>query len=202
MDILTERLQTWPILRPLILLTAYLLGSIPSALIASRRVAGVDIRSLGDGNMGARNVTRTLGWRPGILVAVVDVGKGALAVGLAQATGLDLGWRILTGFCALLGHDFPAFAGFQGGQGLATTLGVLLVLAPPEAVCGLAVYGLLYLLTRHSDLSASVGIGLMAFLIWRWGEAPLLLGCALLMILSIPAKMALDRPRRVRIGRA
>ena len=182
----------------LVLLAAYILGSIPSALIVSRLVAGVDVRELGDGNMGARNVARTLGWKPGVVVAAVDFSKGALAVLLAQALGLGLDWRIASGFCAVLGHDFPLFAGFRGGQGLAATLGALLVLAPVETLWGLAVYGTLYLLTRHSDLSASVGIGLLVFLIWRSGEPMQLLVCSILMILSVPAKMLLDRPRRLR----
>ena len=183
----------------LISLAAYILGSTPSALVVSRLVAGVDIRELGDGNMGARNVTRNLGWKPGIVVALIDVGKGVLAVLLAQAFDLSLGWQIVTGFCAVLGHDFPIFAGFRGGQGLATTLGVLLVLTPVESLCGLAVYGVLYLLTRHSDLSASAGIGLLVFLIWKLSEPRQLLVSSILMILSVPVKTLLDRPRRARV---
>ena len=179
-------------------LIAYILGSIPSALLVSRRAGRVDIREHGDGNMGARNVSRTLGWQWGTLVAVLDVTKGMLASLLAQWTGLGLGWRIVTGFCALLGHDFPIFAGFRGGQGMATTLGVLAVLAPLETLAGVAVYGLLFLITRHSDLSAGVGIGLLVLLLVVRGQPALLVVSAIGMILTIPAKMMLDRPRRVR----
>jgi glycerol-3-phosphate acyltransferase PlsY len=182
----------------LVLLAAYVLGSIPSALIVSRLVGGVDIRGIGDGNMGARNVKRTLGWRAGAVVAAVDVSKGVVAVLLAQAVGLSLGWRIAAGFCAVLGHDFPVFAGFLGGQGLATTLGAHLVLAPVETVCGLVVYGVLYLVTRHSDLSASIGIGLLVLLMWVVDKPPQLLVCSVAMILSVPLKKAIDYPRRSR----
>jgi glycerol-3-phosphate acyltransferase PlsY len=189
-------------LKVLVLLVAYLLGSVPSALILSRLVADVDIREIGDANMGARNVTRTLGWKPGVAVASVDVSKGALAVLLAQAFGLDLSWRIGAGYCVVLGHDFPLFAGLRGGQGMAATLGVLLALVPGETLLGLTVYGLLFLVTRHSDLSAGVGIGLVVFLMWRWDEPRLLLISMIGLILSIPAKTLLDRPRRLRVSGA
>lgn len=179
-------------------LIAYLLGSIPSALLVSRRAARVDIREHGDGNMGARNVSRTLGWQWGTLVAALDVTKGVLAMLLAAWSGLGLGWRIITGFCALLGHDFPIFAGFRGGQGLATTLGVLVVLAPLETLAGVAVYGLLFLITRHSDLSAGIGIGLLVLLLVARGQPLLLVVSAIGMVLTVPVKMLLDRPRRVR----
>jgi len=182
----------------LVPLIAYILGSIPSALLVSRRAARVDIREHGDGNMGARNVSRTLGWQWGTLVAALDVAKGILATLLAEWTGLSLGWRIVTGFCALLGHDFPVFAGFRGGQGLATMLGVLVVLAPLETLAGVAVYGLLFLVTRHSDLSAGIGIGLLVLLLVVRGQPFLLVASAIAMILTIPAKMMLDRPRPVR----
>lgn len=182
-----------------VLLLAYLLGSIPSALIVSRAVAGVDIRQLGDANMGARNVKRTLGWKPGIAVAVIDVGKGLTPVLVARTLRLDLEWQIAAGFCAMLGHDFPLFAHFRGGQGLAAALGALAVLAPREMLVGMTVYGLLYLLTRHSDLSAGVGIGLTVLLMGVLGEPLMLILGALGMILSVPAKMLLDRPRRVRL---
>ncbi len=112
------------------LVVAYLLGSVPTALIASHLLAHTDIRLLGDGNMGARNTARTLGWKAGWVVAGIDIGKGAGSIWMAQAFGLNPFWQIMTGACAVLGHDFPVFAGFRGGQGLATTLGVFFVLAP------------------------------------------------------------------------
>jgi len=178
-------------------LIGYLLGSIPSAVIVARRVAGVDIRTLGDGNAGARNVSRTLGWKPALVVGLVDFFKGFVPVMLAKALNLDLGWQIATGFCALLGHDFPVFARLQGGQGLATLGGILLAVAPSQTLCGLAVYGVLYLITRNSDLGASVGVGLTVLLMVLAGKPAALIISCLVMILSIPAKQALDRPRRM-----
>ena len=186
----------------LILLIAYLLGSIPSALIVSRLFAGVDIRTLGDGNMGARNVSRTLGWKRGAIVALIDVGKGLLPVLLARASGLSLFWRIGAAFCAVLGHDFPIFAHFQGGQGLAATLGALAVLAPVEMAWGMTVYGTLFLITRNSDLGAGVGVGLTVLLMWVFHEPVELIVSSVMLIVSVPAKMVLDRPRRARIAGA
>lgn len=185
-----------------ILLIAYLLGSIPSALIVSRLFAGVDIRTLGDGNMGARNVSRTLGWKRGAIVALIDVSKGLVPVLLARSCGLSLFWRIGAAFCAVLGHDFPIFAHFQGGQGLAATLGGLAVLAPVEMAWGMTVYGTLFLITRNSDLGAGVGVGLTVLLMCVFQEPIELIVSSVVLIVSVPAKMVLDRPRRARIAGA
>jgi acyl phosphate:glycerol-3-phosphate acyltransferase len=184
----------------LVLLAAYLLGSIPTAVIVTRRVAGLDIRTLGDGNMGARNVSRSVGTRPAIAVALVDFFKGTLAVALAQWAGLAPQWQIAAAIAAALGHDFPLFAGFRGGQGLGTTLGALLALAPLPGALGMALYGTAFLLTRQSDLSASLGIVLMLGLMWRQGQPSIVLLGALGMILFVPVKMLIDKPRRVHLA--
>lgn len=186
----------------LALLVGYLLGSVPSAVLICRKVAGVDIRQLGDGNMGARNVKRSVGWRPAIVVATMDFTKGALAVLLAQALGLHVGWQVASGAAALAGHGFPVFAGFRGGQGLATTLGALLALAPSAATVGLGVYAVTYLLTRHSDLSAGIGVGLLFLLLWILEEPLVVILGSLGMILSIPAKKLLDSSRIHRVAGA
>jgi len=179
-----------------ILLAAYLLGSIPTAVIVARKFWGVDIRSIGDGNMGAHNTKAQFGWSAGILVALFDFGKGALAVWLAQAAALDLGWQLLALAFAVLGHDFPVFAHFQGGQGLATTLGGLLVLANFEMALGLIIYGLIYLITRNSDLGAGLGTGTGVLLMTLRDQPLLLVLGAVLIILMIPSKFLLDRSRR------
>ncbi len=183
----------------MVLLAAYLLGSIPTAVIVAQRVAGVDIRTLGDGNMGARNVSRTLGTRPAVAVALVDFLKGTLAVVLAQRVGLAPQWQVAAAFAAVLGHDFPIFAGFRGGQGLGATLGAMLGLAPGPGVLGMLLYGMAFLLTRNSDLSASIGIVLMLSLMWRDGQPPIVLLGALGMILFVPVKMLIDKPRRTHL---
>jgi glycerol-3-phosphate acyltransferase PlsY len=174
---------------------AYLLGSIPSGLIVSRLAKGVDIRTIGDGNMGARNTSRSLGVRYGIIVGLADFCKGALAVLLARVFGLGIGIQMLAGAAAVLGHDFPIFAGFKGGQGLATTGGTLLVLFPMQTLIGAIVYGLLFLITRKSDLGASIGCGLTALMLGIQQEWAGLVYIVMLL-LSIPMKKLIDTSRR------
>jgi glycerol-3-phosphate acyltransferase PlsY len=111
----------------LIVALAYLLGSIPTAYIFGRLLKGVDIRQIGDGNMGAANTFRQLGPRAGITVGIIDAAKGALAVFIAQQAGLSLFAVLLAGTAVVAGHNWPVFLGFRGGRGEATTIGVLLV---------------------------------------------------------------------------
>ena len=174
---------------------AYLLGSIPAALIVGRRLKGIDIRTIGNGNMGASNVFHTLGEKAGILVAVIDFLKGALPVLVATLLGFSMEWRMIVGACAILGHDFPVFAGFRGGQGTATTLGTMLILFPMQTLFGLILYGSLFLITRNSRLSCGFGGGLIALLLGisqQW----LFFVYAIVAFLFIPLKLFMDTPRR------
>ena len=178
-----------------ILIIAYLVGSIPTALIMSRRVRGVDIRTMGDGNMGATNISRTLGQKLGITVGVLDFLKGALPVLLAYLLGFELVWQLLTGICAILGHDFPIFARFKGGQGTATSAGTMLVLFPLQTLPGLILYGVLFLFIRKSPISAGIGGGLTALLLGLTQQWILLAYCVGTFA-SIPFKIFLDSHRR------
>jgi glycerol-3-phosphate acyltransferase PlsY len=178
-------------------LVAYVLGSFPSAVLVSRAVAGVDIRTLGDGNMGARNTTRSLGWWPGIIVAILDFGKGAIAVSLARNLGADPNLQLLSGTAAVVGHDFPIWAHFRGGQGMATSLGVLMLLVPEPTLWGLVIFASSYVILRHFDLSAALGLGLIVALLVLH-EMPLLwVLYAALLFISIGLKKWLDLPRRL-----
>jgi glycerol-3-phosphate acyltransferase PlsY len=179
-----------------VLVISYLIGSLPTALIVSRAVAGVDIRQIGDGNMGARNVTHTLGWGPGIFVAVVDFSKGGLAVLLARQLGYSLNWQLAAGVCAVLGHDFPIYARFRGGQGMASILGTLVVFMPLQTFFGLILFGVAYWHWRSFDLSAALGLGLLAAFAWYTHQPIVLIVYTVLLFISIPAKKALDWPRR------
>jgi len=183
----------------LVLIAAYLLGSIPTALLVGRMVGGVDIRTVGDGNMGAHNIKSQFGWGPGIVVAGIDFAKGALAVALAQYFSLDLIWQLFALGLAVLGHGFPIFAGMRGGQGLASTLGGLLALSFFEILAGLIIYGVIYLITRNSNLGASIGTGSGVLFMWLNNQPLLLVVGSVLIILMIPAKSALDRSRRMEI---
>jgi glycerol-3-phosphate acyltransferase PlsY len=153
----------------LILLAAYLLGSIPSALIASRLLLGKDIRELGDGNMGAKNTFHSAGWLAGTAVAAADVTKGALAIAIAQGAHASSVVVMLAGVCAVFGHDFPVFAGFRGGQGMATILGVFAIILPQETILAVVALGMVLVLTRNWDLSCAAAFILLVSLIWVEG---------------------------------
>lgn len=182
-----------------LLVLAYLVGSIPTALYVGRRLARIDIRKIGDGNMGARNVSRTLGAKAGVLVAVIDFFKGALPVGLTVLLQVPSSWQLAAGTAAVLGHDFPLFARFAGGQGLSTTCGVFMVLMPLETAIGMGFWALLYLLLHHPDICAGAGMALTLFLAAIFGRPWFLLVYFIFMFLLIPLKTILDAPRRERI---
>lgn len=183
------------IIQAVILIAAYLLGSIPTALLFSRYVKHIDIRAAGNGNMGAQNTFHVLGAKFGILVAALDISKGAFAVLLAHAADLSLSWQMAAGILAVLGHDFPVFANFKGGQGTATTLGTMLALFPIPTLIGACVYGIMFLLIKNSSRSLSVG-GAVIVLILGITQQWLLLAYAVAVFLFIPVKMWMDSPRR------
>lgn len=132
-------------------LLAYLIGAIPfSYLIALAR--GVDVRSVGSGNVGATNVARSAGRVYGALALLLDVGKGVSAVGLGWALGTPL-W--LAGL-AVIGHNWSVFLGFQGGKGVATTLGLVGALAWPVALITIGIWGGVAGITGYVS-AASVG---------------------------------------------
>jgi glycerol-3-phosphate acyltransferase PlsY len=112
----------------LIILTGYLLGAVPTAYIAGRFLKCGDIRRMGDENAGAANVYRELGPAAGVLVGIIDAAKGALAVFIAQSGHTSQNIVMLTGFAAVIGHNWPVFLGFRGGRGVSTAIGILFVL--------------------------------------------------------------------------
>ena len=112
----------------LIILLGYFLGSIPTAYIAGRVLKRVDIRQVGDGNMGAANAFRQLGAKIGVAVGIIDAGKGALAILIAQAADTPQVAVLFTGVAIVIGHNWSVFTGFRGGRGESTTIGVLLAL--------------------------------------------------------------------------
>ncbi len=144
-------------------LTAYLLGSIPSAVWAGRLFHGIDVREHGSGNAGATNVIRVLGWKTGIPVLLFDMAKGFLAAMLPRLFNLAptdsamlVNLQIFTGLMAITGHIFPVFAGFRGGKGVAAMFGILLAIHPPVTLLCLGVFLVFFLST------GIVSIGSMA----------------------------------------
>lgn len=162
----------------LLIVIAYIIGSIPTALIVSKKFFGIDIREYGSGNMGATNTFRILGSKYGSMVMVFDILKGMGAVSLYQfipshlhnetfATNLMVG----LGLAAVLGHVFPVFAQFRGGKGVATLCGMMLALQPLIAASCIGVFLSVLFFTRYVSLSSILaGLSLPICVLWIWND--------------------------------
>jgi glycerol-3-phosphate acyltransferase PlsY len=146
---------------PVIVIAAYLLGSISFAVLVVRAKTGRDIRSEGSGNAGATNVLRSYGKKLALLVAFADVAKGAAAVFLMRLVTADPRWAAAAGFAAILGHVFPVFYGFRGGKGVATAVGAFLALSPLALLVCLAVFLAIVAATRYVSLGSVVALALL-----------------------------------------
>ena len=128
------------------IILAYLIGSIPTAVWLGKHFYNVDVREFGSGNAGATNTFRVLGKKAGIPVLIIDILKGSLAVALAYFSSLTthsndfINLQLGLGVAALLGHIFPVFAGFRGGKGVATILGIVICILPLASVLSLTVF--------------------------------------------------------------
>ena len=137
----------------LAVLLGYLTGSVPFAYLLARR-AGIDVRVAGSGNVGAANVFRTAGvWR-GVAVMLLDVGKGAAAVGLAQLTGGGPAVPAVSGAAAVVGHIYPIWLRFHGGKGVAVAAGVFGVLSPVATALAAALFLVIVWITRYVSLGS------------------------------------------------
>lgn len=154
-----------------VLIGAYLLGGVTFGLIASRLIDGVDPRRHGSGNIGFTNVLRVGGRRAAAVTLIGDLGKGGAAVWIARRAGLSESGVLAAGALVTLGHIAPAFLGFRGGKGVATGLGVLLVLDP---VVGATTAGLwlgTVALTRVSSLGAIIAFGALPVTTMAFGRS-------------------------------
>jgi len=132
----------------------YLIGSIPFALVLARRWGTADLRTIGSGNLGAANVMRVSGVTPGVLVAVLDLAKGAASVALAQRVRPDGATAALAGFAAIMGHIYPVWLRFKGGKGVATACGVFSVLTPAVVPPVLTIFLATVALTKYISLGS------------------------------------------------
>lgn len=183
----------------LLVLMAYLLGSIPSAVWVSKHFYGMDIREHGSGNAGATNTFRVLGKNAGIIVMVADMLKGFLAVKLSllshhtwypEPSVSCVNLQVALGIASVLGHIFPIWAGFRGGKGIATLFGMILGIQPIVAVSLIGVFMLMLFATRYvslSSISASIAFPLLIVFIFRAPELSykiFAIGTAALVILT------------------
>jgi len=163
---------------------AFIVGSIPFGLIIGRAVAGKDVRNHGSGNIGASNVARVVGKGWGRLTLVLDALKGALVVLLAQASTLNEELIPWVGVVSVLGHCWSIFLRFRGGKGVATSAGVMLVLAPVAAIIGFVAWFVTYIATKKSSVASLVGAALVLILVWLYFQlllAPMLAIFAVLL---------------------
>jgi glycerol-3-phosphate acyltransferase PlsY len=154
----------------ILLVTAYLLGSIPTAVWIGKFRYGIDVREHGSKNAGATNTFRVLGNTPGLVVLLLDISKGILAVSIPELVlGADDALlekvKIMCAVIAVLGHLYPVFAQFKGGKGVATSLGVIIGLEPLAALYALLVFLLVFLISRFVSLGALVTAALFPFIL-------------------------------------
>lgn len=193
-----------PINTALIYISAYLMGSIPAAVWIGKLFHNIDVREHGSGNAGTTNTIRVLGWKTGIPVLLIDLGKGWLSTMLPvffklaePGSALMTNLQILAGVTAIIGHIFPAFAGFRGGKGVATAFGVLLALHPLLTMSCLGVFLVVLFSTgivSVSSMSAGIAFPVLLFLAFDTQST-------MLRIFSIFVAIALVITHRKNIGR-
>ena len=145
----------------ILILLAYLVGSIPFGLILSKLFAKTDIRKVGSGNIGATNVMRVLGKKLGVLTLMFDILKGAIFVILAEVVTHSEIWASLAGLAAFLGHLYPIYLKFRGGKGVATSVGIFLFLAPYALLVDIVIFLLVVYQTRYVSLGSIIAAALL-----------------------------------------
>lgn len=165
----------------IIILLAYLIGSIPFALVIGKGFYKTDVRKHGSGNLGATNTFRTLGKKAGIIVLIGDIGKGSLAVCLPLMMNSHL-HMLVPGFIAILGHSYPVFAKFKGGKSVATAAGVFLAFSPLAFILGILAFLISLKISKYVSLSSPIG-ALVAFLASIYvGDVVLIVFAAIIFI--------------------
>jgi glycerol-3-phosphate acyltransferase PlsY len=146
-------------------LTAYLLGGVPFGYLLAKHYAGINVREYGSGNIGATNVLRVLkehkpesAKKLGAITLAFDALKGVVVILIGKMLGVSIETQYAIAIFAVIGHCFSPFLKFEGGKGVATTAGVMLVLLPIEAIIGLVVWGLMAKFVKISSISSLTGI--------------------------------------------
>jgi glycerol-3-phosphate acyltransferase PlsY len=194
-------------LRPLlVIIIAYMLGSIPFGYLIVRRKVGDDIRQSGSGGTGATNVSRRAGKAAGVLTLVLDALKGSAAIIIAQALlrgavlPATFGWLIAAAAIATIaGHIFPVWLGFRGGKGVATGVGVFLVIAPVAVLCAGVVFVAVVALTRFVSLGSIIGALTIPLFVWLqslWANSDLSV-----LLAAIAGALLIAFAHRANIGR-
>jgi glycerol-3-phosphate acyltransferase PlsY len=177
------------IFKGLLILAAYMLGSIPTGYWLGKLWKGVDVRQQGSGNLGATNVFRVLGWGPGAFTLAFDIFKGFMPVYYCQHIFAgQIGMAVAVGLATIIGHTTSFWVHFKGGKGVATSAGVFLALLPLPGVIALGIFLLSLAVTRIVSISsmlAAVGLALSA---WVLSTGPFLAGAATIVAALIVYK--------------
>jgi glycerol-3-phosphate acyltransferase PlsY len=185
----------------LLLLGAYLLGSVPAAYLAGRWSRGIDIRKYGSGNVGATNLLGLTSKWIAIVVIIFDVVKGMATVWAAQASGLGIAQQVAVGLAAIIGHNWPAFLRFSGGRGLLTTLGIAFFLPltngplmPWEVIIFFALAAI-FVFTIHSlPVGTGAGVAAMPLVSWIANEPlPMTLGFLAMFLLMVIRRLTVPK---------
>ncbi len=180
-----------------LIVAAYLLGSIPSAVWIGRRFYGVDVREHGSRNAGATNTLRVLGAKaavPVFAMFAIDVAKGYAAVALSyqacypEGSPQSYNLRFVLAAAAVIGHIFPVFARFKGGKGVATLAGAVLGVYPPAVLLCLATFAVVFVLTRYvslSSMAAGIMLPIYAVFVFHNTYVPLTVFCCAVAILLV-----------------
>ncbi|RKY83306.1 acyl-phosphate glycerol 3-phosphate acyltransferase [candidate division KSB1 bacterium] len=207
-----------------IVLLSYLVGSIPTSIIVGKILRGIDIREYGSGNAGATNTFRVLGWKAGVFVIAVDIGKGifaTLVISKLNLTGVPLLastlLQIIAGVSAVCGHIWTVFAGFRGGKGVSTAAGMIIALYPIAFLICIAIFTIVLFTTRYvsvSSMIAAVSLPIVFVVLQQIGHQPV--SSPLLVLSLIMAGLIIfthranirrllngteNRIRRLRLGR-
>ena len=169
-----------------LMIVAYILGSIPNALWIGKVFKGIDVREHGSKNTGSTNAARVLGAKLGILTLILDISKGVIPTLIATML-LDSSISvILVGICAILGHSFSIFMKFKGGKAVATTVGVFIVLVPGAILLVAVIFFLVFGITRYVSLSSMIGaISLPIWIIIFYKNIPFTIFGIIIAILII-----------------
>lgn len=179
----------------ILIVVAYILGSVPNALWIGKVFKGIDIREHGSKNTGSTNAARVLGAKLGILTLILDISKGAIPVALSlfmkanlleNITGISNLDFIMIGIFAIVGHSFSIFMKFKGGKAVATTVGVFIVLVPKALLLAAAVFFVIFALTRYVSVSSiTAAISLPIFIFFLYGDIPYTVFGGIITILII-----------------
>ena len=174
-----------------LILGAYLLGSVPASYLAARLSRGIDLRQYGTGQVGGGNLWRMTSWKLGLPVGIFDLSKGLVMILVAKSIGLDTAQQLAVGTAAIVGHNWPVFLRFQGGRGIGTTMGVIIILplindmTPWASVAFFAILIAGAGIMRSSPLPALLGAAALPLVSWFYEPLSITLGFLAIFLIIV-----------------